>query len=273
MFLTGCGDVEKADPDKTRIVSLAPNITEIVCALGAQDMLVGRTTVCDFPPEIKDAVPPVGGFGNPSLETLVSLSPSIVLDTDLEDEAIGQKIDSMKIRRERIHCNSLSDIPSAIERIGKIIGKTEQAGKTANEFRTRVAELEKESLTKTDCPSVYIEISPDPLITVGRGSFISDLVRLAGGKNIGDEVERDYFQVSPEWIVVRDPDIIVCLYMSESGTAEKNIPRRPGWKNMSAVKNMRIYDGLDEDIITRPGPRLLLGIEELKKCISAGRNE
>ena len=112
-MLTGCGrDMEvpsdvSAPSAPIRIVSLAPSITEAVCAVGAGDLLVGRTSACNYPDEVVASVPVIGGFGTPSLELLAKARPTLVLETALADEAIGLRIDAMGLRRERIRCRGL----------------------------------------------------------------------------------------------------------------------------------------------------------------------
>jgi iron complex transport system substrate-binding protein len=108
-------------------------------------------------------------------------------------------------------------------------------------------------------------------MTAGKMSFVSELVRLAGGRNIGDEMEKDYAQVSSEWVVSRKPDIVLCFGTPAKGEGRKAVLSRAGWAEIPAVRNGRVYDKLSTDVLTRPGPRVLDGIEELRACISNER--
>ncbi len=250
-----------------RVVSLAPNITEIVIAIGAGDALIGRTSACDYPPDIVKDIPVIGGFGTPSLDALIRAGPSLVLDVDLEDERIGNMIEQLGVKRARIKCAALDDIPSAILSVGELLDRRESAALLADTISSRVAELRER---KGDGPSVYVEIWGDPLMTAGRGSFVSDLVALAGGKNIGDEItDKEYFSVAPEWVIARDPEVIICLYMSDARTIGESVASRAGWSGIGAVRTGRVYGGLDSSLALRPGPRVLEGIEMLEKCIMA----
>ncbi len=248
-----------------RVVSLAPNLTEIVCAIGAGNLLVGRTSACDYPPEAVKNVPVVGGFGTPSLDTLIRANPTIVIEVALEDERIGKMIEQLGVRRATIKCATLDDIPSAIITAGALLDRAEAAGLLAETISNRIAQLREEP---RGGPTVYVEIWGDPLMTVGRGSFVSDLVSLAGGRNIGDEItDREYFSVSPEWVIARDPEVIICLYMSDARTIGDSVAARTGWSRVSAVQTGRVQGGLESSLALRPGPRVLDGIKMLQDCI------
>jgi len=252
-----------SEPGAERVVSLAPNITEIVCAIGGAHHLVGRTSACNFPPEALKDVPIVGGFGDPSLDRLLSVKPTLVLDVALADEALAQKIAEIGLRRERITCSSLADIPDAISAVGKLIGHDSEAQSLASDLRSMIDAFRSRSLTVKNRPRVYAEIWCDPITTAGKASFISELITLAGGDNVGDIVNKDYFQVGPEWVLDQNPDVILCFYMTGAGDVRNTILQRSEWRNINAVKTGRVYTDLDSDLILRPGPRVLQGITML----------
>ena len=130
-LLQGCGKREEIPRtpslSKHRVVSLAPSITEIVCAVGGPEVMAGRTSACDYTAEIKDTVPVIGQFGKPSLELLLTASPTLVLDVALSDEAVGKKIEQLGIKRERIRCENLNDICEAIVRVGELLELEKEA--------------------------------------------------------------------------------------------------------------------------------------------------
>ncbi|MFH1969158.1 MAG: ABC transporter substrate-binding protein [Verrucomicrobiota bacterium] len=107
-------------PEGDRIVSLAPNLTEIVCAVGAGGALVGRTSVCDYPPEIIKSVPVIGGFGAPSMDRLLKTRPTLILDVALEDETVANLMTQLGVRRVRVPCATLADIPTAVLTVGRL---------------------------------------------------------------------------------------------------------------------------------------------------------
>jgi len=267
--LAGCREAVKppASAGELRVVSLAPNLTEMIFAIGAGDRLVGRTSACNYPPEAA-AVPVVGGFGNPSLETLVALAPTLILDVDLADVAAAHKLEQLGLRRENVRCLGIDDVPEALRFLGQRLDRVTPAAELAEQFQREITLLRAQAATVTGAPSVLIEIWGDPVTTVGGNSYLSELVELAGGRNVAADVEKEYFQVAPEWVVQRDPEIILCLYMSEAGDARGAVLKRPGWEGIRAVKSGRVYDGFNNDLILRPGPRLLDGIAALRARIA-----
>lgn len=264
---TGCGRVDDGVRKQgERVVSLAPSLTEIVYAVGGGNLMVGRTSYCNYPPEAA-SVTAVGGFGMPSFEKLVALQPTLVLEVDLAESAIAQKIDRLGLRRKRIKCSTLDDVPQAIREVAGLINCSEKGGKLARQISDEILRLRSEAASITNRPKVFVEIWGDPPQTVGKNSFVSDLVNLAGGANIGDEAANPYYQVSSEWVVSRNPDIILCLYMSSAKPVRDAVMNRSGWDGVSAVRAKRVYDGFNNDVMLRPGPRVLEGFEQLRKCI------
>lgn len=251
-----------------RVVSLAPNLTEIVYAIGAGPHLVGRTTACDFPSQEVARVPAVGGFGEPSMELLLAARPDVILDVALSDTSTARKMAAAGLQRSHIPCSHLDEIPVAIRTVGRLVGRDSEAEAVAGDMRRQIDALRAESATRTNRPTVLVEIWGDPVMTAGRGSFISELVGLAGGRNMGDEVDTEYYAVSAEWVVSRNPDIILCLYMAQTGTPRQQVATRQGWDTVAAVRTGRVYDGFDNNMILRPGPRVLQSIDVLRRRIA-----
>ena len=276
-FLGGCRETAtKQTPDsssdKPAIVSLAPSITEMIYAIGAEKQLVGRTSACDWPIDVEE-IQVVGAFGKPSLEILASLSTGLVLDTDLADENMGTKIAELGIRRERLAVRTPEDIPLALRKLGALTGNSEKADSLAHLIEKGLEKFRNQVDTGASLPKVYLEIWDDPLWTGGKSSYVSALISRAGGRNIGDAVEKEYFEVSPEWVIRQNPDIIACMYMSRESNIAEEVSSRPGWKHIRAVKNKEIYDNFDNNLFLRPGPRVLEGIEQLRRIIDAAGKE
>ncbi|MEI8103101.1 MAG: cobalamin-binding protein [Chlorobium sp.] len=251
---------------KPRIVSLAPSLTEMIFAIGAGDQLIGRTTACDWP-SAAAKVPVTGAFGRPSLELLASIHPDLVVDVDLADKEMGKKISALGIQRESITCQSPDDIPDALRKLGRLTGHLREADSLAITISNGLAQFKQKASAQTRKKTVYLEIWDDPFWTGGKGSYTSALITYAGGKNIGDVVNKDYFEISQEWIIEQCPEVIACMYMAKKASAIDNVINRPGWGSITAVKTHRVYDRFDNSLFLRPGPRVLLGIAQLHKTI------
>jgi iron complex transport system substrate-binding protein len=269
--VAGCGR-PMAAPDRGpsangRVVSLAPSLTEIVCAVGGGPLLAGRTDVCNYPPGIVAAVPVLGGFGRPSLEAILAQRATLVIESDLEDKGILNALETLGVRHVRVPCRRLDDVPVAIRTVGDLLGRTEQARAAAGEIEAGIAALRRAAANRPGPrPRVFVERWGDPLMTVGRGSFVAELVSLAGGANVGDDLAADYAAVTPEWVLTRDPEAICCLYAGRATAA--GIARRPGWEQVAAVRSRRIYDDADLDVVCRPGPRVLDGVAWFRRCVT-----
>lgn len=270
LLCTGCmkteSGAEAKQETKPRIVSLAPSITEMMFAIGAGEHLVGRTTACDWPAEAA-RVPVAGAFGRPSMEVLASMHPDIVIDVDLEEEQSNSKIRDLGIRTERIICRTPDDIPGALRTLGKLTGHRPQADSLASVIEKGLAGFRKKNLGRREKPLVYLEIWDDPFWTGGRDSYTSALISYAGGRNISDAVRKEYFEISQEWVIEQNPDIIACMYMSKETPAAAGVMQRSGWKHISAVRNRKVFDGFDNSLFLRPGPRVLEGIAQLERLI------
>ena len=251
---------------KPTIVSLAPSLTEMVFAIGAGNQLVGRTSACDWP-AAASKVPVVGAFGRPSLELLASIHPDLVVDVDLADEEMGKKISALGIHQESIACKSPDDIPAALRKLGKLTGHIREADSLALSISEGLAVFKKEAQNQKNKKSVYLEIWDDPFWTGGKGSYTSALIAYAGGKNIGDVVNKDYFEISQEWVIEKSPEVIACMYMAKESSAVDNVMNRPGWNSIAAVQHHQVYDRFDNNLFLRPGPRVLEGIAQLHRMI------
>jgi len=271
LLVTGChrgGSTKNQEHHDAgpRIVSLAPSVTEMIFAIGAGEHLVGRTTACDWPAEALK-VPVAGAFGKPSLEVIASMRPEIVVDVDLEEKGNSDKIRAMGIRTEHISCRTPDDIPPALRTLGKLTGHERKADSLAAAIEKGLETFREKNLHKTEKPLVYLEIWDDPFWTGGKDSYTSHMIAYAGGRNIGDSVRKEYFEISQEWVIQQNPDVIACMYMSKETPAAEGVMRRPGWQHISAVKRKNVFDGFDNSLFLRPGPRVLEGIEQLQKLM------
>lgn len=250
-----------------RVVSLAPNLTEMICAIGAADRLVGRTNVCDYPADALRGVPVVGGFGAPSLERLVEARPTLVVEVDLADESVARKIRHLGMAHRRVPCRTLADIPVALRTLGALLGCEAAAEAQATAFEADLARLRAALPPAAERPTVYAEIWGDPAMTAGKDSLVGELITLAGGRNLGDAFSRDYVQVSTEWVIKEDPAVILCFYELAGTSPRAAVARRTGWGLMRAVRAGSVHDGFDINLVLKPGPRVLQSVPLLRAAI------
>lgn len=249
----------------TRVVSLAPSLTELVFALGFGERLVGRSSACDYPPGVRSA-PVVGAFGRPNWEAVQGVRPDLVLMTDVEKPGFVRLLEEADIDHLRLPCESWPELLHAALRLGEALGDAPAGERFARELRARrdaLAGAMAEARRGRAPPRIYVEVWGDPLTTAGGRSFLTDLVDMAGGTNIGASLGSAYASVSAEWVIQQDPEIILLAYMNGADRAAKSIARRPGWSSMAAVRSGSICREIPADLLLRPGPRLLEGAEAL----------
>ena len=252
-----------AQPKPLRVVSLAPNLTELMFHLGFGSNLIGRSSACDYPAEAKQ-IPVVGGFGRPNLEMLESLRPDLVLATDLEKPGLLDRLRDMGVQTLLLPCESWDQLMQSGLAISeafdqRAIGEKFIISMTAqrNDLEKRVTDFYQDKPR----PRVYVEVWGDPLTTAGADSFIDDLVQLAGGANIAATLRPQYIHVSAEWIVSQDPDVILLAYMLAQASSAESVVKRPGWNKMRAVQQNAICATIQADLLLRPGPRIIDGAE------------
>ena len=239
-----------------RVISLSPAITEIFYALELEDYLVGTTTFCNFPQDALDK-PKVGGFSNPNMELIVeSQGEMVFVAAGVQLDLIG-RLEDLGLQVVCIDAQKVDEVIDNIKLIGEIMGVPEKGKRLATHLEDRkngvwekVKDLEK--------PLVFFEIWDDPLMSVGPGTFIDDLIRLAGGANLAGDNNPGYFQLSLEVLFHEDPDV----YMAINHYKPTEISGRQGYTQLNAVKAGRVYT-IEDDWVTLPGPRIILGLEEM----------
>jgi len=267
--LAGCNRAASLPSDGAlRLVSTAPNLTELVFAIGAGDCLVGRTDACDYPPDVA-RIPAVGGFATPRLEQLLAVNPTHILECAVEDASVKNHLSTLGIPLVHIPCSRLGDIPEAILQIGELTRREAQAQALAERIRTGIAHARTANATHAaPRPSVLLLFAPDSPITTGTDTFVSDLLTLAGGDNAAAEAGgTGYFRVSLEWLLTRDPDLILCLFDTQDKDPASFFASRTGWQSLKAVRTGRVKTVADLDTVLRPGPRVLEGLKQLKACL------
>ena len=249
-----------------RIVSHVPNITETLFALGLGEKIVGVSDYCDYPEEA-GLKPSVGNYYNPSIENIVSLDPDLVL-TDGHSESIKQ-LDSLGITYIVIDPKDFDGIFKDIELVGKVTGTEREASKLIEDMQDSISRV----LTLVEAaPRVrvfYVIDATDLTLpwTGGPGSFIDTLITMAGGENVAARALGAWVQLSIEEVVSSDPEVIILP--AKHGTAftsPEELRGHPAWRGITAVKQGSIYI-IDGDLVDRPAPRIVQGLEEISRII------
>jgi len=264
--LGGCSKYTSPDKSQMHIISLAPSITEILFELGLGDNIVGTTTFCDYPEEAK-LIPKISDYTNPNIEEILKLQPTLVFTPGTEQIDINKALQGCGIKTKTINPESIEGVMKSILRISDITGTQGQAFKIVEDLSLRINTVRKKvrAIPAKKRPRVFIEIWHDPIITAGKGSFIDELITLAGGQNIAYDTRGPYVRFSPELVIKRNPDCIILGYMATGTESKEAIAKRLGWPEISAVKNGNIIDDINPDLFLRPGPRLIDGLEKIHK--------
>jgi len=250
-----------------RIVCLAPSYDETLIELGLQDRIVGVTTSSDYLEEVKCAER-IGLYVKPNIEKIVALKPDLVLTSGFAgQQSAAKKLSALGLRVVILdETQGIEEIFAKTKQVGNIVGAHDRTAALLERMR-KVVEETRHKTARLTRPRVYVEAGCDPLFTCGKGSFINDMVEIAGGKNIAGEINQTFPRISSEFILSKDPEVIILPYMGRNFGKEA-LRQRKGWEKISAVTTGRVYDDLVSQVITIPSPRLILyGLPELLKRI------
>lgn len=246
-----------------RVVSLAPNLTEIVFAVGAGDRLVGNTTYCDYPAEAK-AVAKVGDTTHPNLEAIIALRAQVVLvSTSSQLEVFTQQLQQQNIAVFVTDPHDLDGVFRSIAQIGEILGQTEQAGQLGKQLRDRAGAVQQ-AVQQTKPVRVFYQLSVEPLITAGHDAFVTDLMHRAGAASVTADVPGAWPTYSDESALATKPDAIILPTGGSMGAANSIVAE--ALRNSPAVLAGRVYK-INDDHLTRPGPRAVDGLEAMAKAL------
>jgi iron complex transport system substrate-binding protein len=256
-----CAVALQASIKLKRIVSLTPSTTEMLFAIGAGPQVVGVTTADDYPPIVK-SLPKIGGVVV-NEEVILNLKPDLIVgERDLSGASLS-RLKKLGLNVLVLHTRRLKDIPMSLEVLGKATGHEKEALKLVTTFLATEKKLEAES-RNTVHPRVFLELESHPLLTAGKETFLDDLIQMAGGKNIADNLPPGFQMISPEAVVADNPQVII----TADGENWKTIARRPGWSQISAVLHKRVYT-INPDLLDRPGPRILLALKKIADWLHA----
>lgn len=260
------GNKVTIEKEPMKIISLAPNNTEVLFALGLGDKVIGVTSYCDYPEEAKTKEI-VGDFEGNNLEKIVELNPDLVLVYGAGNEEDNKVLKDAGIKILGFMPETIDAVIKDIETVGKATGKNKEAAELVEAMNNKKNEI-LEKVKGQEEVKVFYEIWHDPLMAAGKGSFMDELITLAGGKNIAEDAEGAYPQYDLEQLVERDPEVYLTAQDMPDKTVE-SIKVRPGYEDISAIKNDRVYvfEGNEANVVSRPGPRIIEALEVVAKAI------
>ncbi|MGB9779795.1 ABC transporter substrate-binding protein [Caldanaerobacter sp.] len=244
-----------------RIVSLVPSVTELLFAIGAGSKVVGVTDFDNYPEEVKD-IPKVGGFKGPNIEAITAQKPDIIFASRLSGKEQMESLEKMGIPVVVLDAQNFDQIYQSIELLGKITGNEKKAEEVINDMKSKIKEI---SDKVKDLPKVkvFYLVSLDGNWTAGKGTFIDEIINLAGGENVASDVN-GWAQYSIEELVKKNPDVIIT---SPHAGDVKDLKNMAGYKDTNAVKNDKVFVVSNDDIIVRGTNRIVLGLEEVAKFL------
>ncbi len=258
-----------------KIVSLAPSNTELLFAVGAGAQLIARDEFSDYP-EAAAALPTIGGnMGKYNLEEITRLQPDLVLLSELNPPDLAKSLQDLGIIAYYLtNPKDFDGLYGNIEIIGALSGHDAEAQALNLSLRQRVSDVQMKIAPLSSRPVVFYELDgsdPAKPWTAGPGNFMDYLINMAGGFNAAGKMNQAWAQISQEELLVQNPSIIL-LGDAAYGVTPESLKQRPGWDGINAVQNNQIYT-FDDDLVSRPGPRLVDGLETVAKLLHPGAFE
>lgn len=248
-------------PEKVeRVVSLAPNLTENIFAVGAGDRLVGVTTYCNYP-EAAQKIAKVGDTINPNIESILALKPQIVfVSTASQIETFTKTLESQGVTVFVTNPTTLDGVLANLRQLGDIFGTTNGTATLLNELQERMIGIDEDVRDRKKLRT-FVQISKSPLYTIGADAFLTEIVERAGGESVTKTiVPKAFAAISNETALALNPDVIIL-----SDSPDNREPNEV-FKNSKAVKNNKIIR-IDADILSRPSPRLVDALEQIADAL------
>jgi iron complex transport system substrate-binding protein len=248
-----------------RIISLAPNITEILFAVGAGETIVGVSEYSDYPPEAA-GLPEVGSYIKPNLEAIVALKPDLVIATaDGEKRVEINRLAALGIAVYIINPRTIAGVVATVREIGRLTGRGNKAEDTARAMEERIERV-RARVAGLPRVSTLLVLNTNPLITVNGDTFQNEMMDAAGGRNIASGERIRYPTLTYEEVVVRAPEVIIMTTMSPDEDYRTVAAEWLRFTTVPAVARGRIFV-VDSDIVDRPCPRMVQGLEELARLL------
>jgi iron complex transport system substrate-binding protein len=249
------------DEPVTRIVALTPSDCEILYAIGAGDLIVGRGKYCDYPEEVLD-IPAVASGADTNIEEIINLDPQVlIMSTMAQTKEQIRMLEDAGIQVVETDAQDIEGVYTAISLLGELTGRTDEAQALCGQMQAKFAELSESAASKADgtVKTVYFEVTPleQGLYSAGKGTFMNEIAELLGLKNIFDDTD-GWNKVSEEQVIDRDPDYIVTIGSMNTATGQtpvEEILSRKAWQNITAVRNGAVLN-VPNNEFSRPAPRL-----------------
>lgn len=262
------GEKITIEKEPQRIVSIMPSNTEVAFALGVGDKIIGVIEWDNYPEEVAD-IEKVGDM-DINIEKIISLNPDLVLGhaSHAKNSAEGlQQLKDAGITVVLINeATSFQQAYDSIEMIGKVTGTDEKAAEIINDMKDRIQKVKEKTANVEERKSVVFEISGQPLFLAGKNTFMDEILSIINAENVVNDLDDPWPQVDEEYIIEKNPDVIITTYGYYTEDPVGQVTGRPGWQDITAVKEKQVYD-VHSDKVTRPGPRLAEGVEEVAKII------
>ena len=249
------------DSEPARIITLAPNITEIVYFLGLGDRVVGVTDFSSYPPEAR-SIPKVGSYVDLNVEKIISLAPDLVIGTaDGNQPEIVALLERAGIPVFVVNPRSIEAVMETVVAIGRVCGVERTAAALADELARKVQGI-VHRVESRERPVVFLQVNTRPIMTANRNTFLNDLIVLAGGRNMAEDEPITYPRLSLEEVVRRKPDVIIISSMERGSNFSEARQQWLRWTTIPAVRDGRVHL-VDSDLIDRPSPRIVQGLRLL----------
>ena len=260
--------IQLASPPK-RIISLAPSNTEIVFAIGAGAQLIGREALSDYPAEAAKVTSIGSAYDKLNTEAIVALKPDLILAAEITNPDQVKTLQGLGLTVYWLpNPKTYDDLFQNIKTVGQITGQIDGAQKLIDTLKIRFAAVIDKVKGAATKRTVFYEVDgtdPTKPWTSGPGNFLDTVITLAGGQNVGRVLKDPFAQISSEELIKQNPEIII-LGDTLYGVTINSISQRAGWKSIAAVKNKAIYS-FDDNLLSRPGPRLIDGLEQMAKLL------
>lgn len=253
---------------QVRIVSLAPNVTEILFALGFDEEIVAVSNNSDYPAQAAEKKK-VGTFWQPNTEQIIASRPSLIITLWFEQQrAVAQVLERLGYEVLVLRLETIAEFFEAIEKTGEKTGRKDRAENLVKKIKNGFAEMQSKYSSAEKIKVLWV-VQTEPLRLAGRNTFVNELIELVGGENAIGSTIQQYPSVSTEELLTCGAEVIIHSAMDKNNIEKERIAAKKfwsKWQNIPAVKNNRVYI-VEDDTILRLGPRLLEGVELIARCL------